>query len=118
MINIALNLVKSENLAWQERKAESFTVTPLHSGSFRLGYRNSKLYGGTKGLDGGNGISLGTAVAISGAAASPNMGYHSSPVVTFLLALFMSGWDGGLEIRVKRAIGPFESAALYSQWGL
>ena len=29
----------------------------------------------------GGGITLGTAVAISGAAASPNMGYHSSPVV-------------------------------------
>ena len=94
VVNMALNLVKGENLAWQERKAESFTVTPLHSGSFRLGYRKSKLYGGTKGLDGGNGISLGTAVAISGAAASPNMGYHSSPVVTFLLALFnvRLGW--------------------------
>jgi Patatin-like phospholipase len=94
VINIALNLVKGENLAWQERKAEPFTVTPLYSGSFRLGYRRSDLYGGTKGLDGGNGISLGTAVAISGAAASPNMGYHSSPVVTFLLALFnvRLGW--------------------------
>jgi hypothetical protein len=33
-------------------------------------------------------------MAISGAAASPNMGYHSSPVVTFLLALFnvRLGW--------------------------
>ena len=94
VINTALNLVKGENLAWQERKAESFTVTPLHSGSFRLGYRKSNQYGGTKGLDGGDGISLGTAVAISGAAASPNMGYHSSPVVTFLLALFnvRLGW--------------------------
>jgi hypothetical protein len=94
VINIALNLVKGENLAWQERKAESFTVTPLYSGSFRLGYRKSNLYGGRQGPDGGNGISLGTAVAISGAAASPNMGYHSSPVVTFLLALFnvRLGW--------------------------
>ena len=94
VVNIALNLVKGEDLAWQERKAESFTVTPLHSGSFRLGYRRSNQYGGRKGPDGGDGISLGTAVAISGAAASPNMGYHSSPVVTFLLALFnvRLGW--------------------------
>lgn len=35
----------------------------------------------------GNGISIGTAMTISGAAASPNMGYHSSPVVTYLLTL-------------------------------
>jgi hypothetical protein len=42
----------------------------------------------------GRRISLGTAVAVSGAAASPNMGSHSSPVVTFLLALFnvRLGW--------------------------
>jgi hypothetical protein len=40
------------------------------------------------------GISLGTAMAISGAAASPNMGYHSSAGVTFLMALFnvRLGW--------------------------
>jgi hypothetical protein len=91
---MTLNLVKGENLAWQERKAESFTTSPLHAGSYRLGYRKSHLYGGMKGLDGGDGISLGTAVAISGAAASPNAGYHSSPVVTFLMALFnvRLGW--------------------------
>ena len=34
------------------------------------------------------GLSLGTALAISGAAASPNMGYNSSPLVTLMLALF------------------------------
>lgn len=86
VINITLNLVKGENLAWQQRKAESFTVTPLYSGNYRLGYRRSRDYGGE--------ISLGTAVAISGAAASPNMGYHSSPALTFLMTLFNArlGW--------------------------
>src|SRR6266436_4614901 len=75
-------------LSWQERKAEPFTVTPLHCGSSYLGYRETKGYGDP------NGISLGTAVAISGAAASPNMGYHSSPAITFLMALFnvRLGW--------------------------
>ena len=94
VVNMTLNLVKGANLAWQERKAESFTASPLHAGSYRLGYRHAHLYGGRKGLDGGDGISLGTAVAISGAAASPNAGYHSSPVVTFLMALFnvRLGW--------------------------
>ncbi|MGA2049552.1 MAG: patatin-like phospholipase family protein [Terracidiphilus sp.] len=41
-----------------------------------------------------NGISLGTAVAISGAAASPNMGFYSQPALAFLLTLFdvRLGW--------------------------
>ena len=45
----------------------------------------------------GGGITLGTAVAISGAAASPNMGYHSSPVVGFIMTLFnarLGSWLG------------------------
>jgi hypothetical protein len=95
VVNIALNLVRGGRLAWQERKAESFTVTPLHAGSYRLRYRRSREYGGRKDIDGKTeGISLGTAVTISGAAASPNSGYHSSPVVTFLMALFnvRLGW--------------------------
>src|ERR1700716_1780652 len=49
-VNITLNLVEpiSNRLAWQERKAESFTVTPFHSGSFRLGYRRSDKYASVK----------------------------------------------------------------------
>jgi hypothetical protein len=100
IVNMALNLVSGSNLAWQQRKAESFTVSPLHAGNVRLGYRRieykdappeeseRRFYGGR------TGISLGTAVTISGAAASPNMGYHSSPVIGFLLSLFnvRLGW--------------------------
>lgn len=88
ILNLTLNLVSTNKLAWQERKAEPFTVSPLHSGNSRLGYRNSAEYGGP------DGITLGTAMAISGAAASPNMGYHSSPAITFLLTLFnvRLGW--------------------------
>ena len=89
VVNIALNIVRSHRLAWQERKAETFTVSPLHSGNFWLRYRRSRYYGGD------NGISLGTAFTISGAAASPNMGYMvSSPLVSFLMAMFnvRLGW--------------------------
>jgi hypothetical protein len=90
VVNCALNLVNGAELAWQERKAEPFTVTPLHSGCARLGYRRSEEYGRRD----SRAISLGTAMAISGAAASPNMGYHSSPLVTFLMTLFNArlGW--------------------------
>jgi hypothetical protein len=102
IINTTLNLVSSTNLAWQERKAAPFTFSPLHAGTgssafgagaFRRTYRvdKEKAYGaGT----GGSGLTLGTAMAISGAAVSPNMGYNSSPGVGFLMTLFnvRLGW--------------------------
>ena len=94
VINIALNLVRGTNLAWQQRKAQSFTVSPMHCGSFasHLGYRPASRYGTNSGV--GKAITIGTAMAISGAAASPNMGYHSSPTVAFLLTFFnvRLGW--------------------------
>jgi Patatin-like phospholipase len=86
VINGALNVVRGQQLAWQERKAQSFTMSRLHCGSFKIGYRPSAQYG--------RGITLGTALAISGAAANPNMGYHSSPVLGLLMTLFnvRLGW--------------------------
>jgi hypothetical protein len=88
VVNMALNLVAGEKLAWQERKAESFTASPVHCGSLNLGYRPTGEYAGPRGM------TLGTAVGISGAAASPNMGYHSSPPMAFLLTFFnvRLGW--------------------------
>lgn len=84
IVNMALNVLDSrERLSWQERKAASFTATPLHCGGWLTGYRDTWNYGGREG-----GISAGTAVAISGAAANPNMGYHSSPAMTFLMTVF------------------------------
>jgi hypothetical protein len=89
VVNMTLNLVGGERLAWQQRRAASFTATPLHSGSLFVGYRRTHDYGGK------NGIKLGTAVAASGAAASSNMGYFSPSVfVTFVLTFFNArlGW--------------------------
>ncbi|HYP07455.1 MAG TPA: hypothetical protein VER03_14575 [Bryobacteraceae bacterium] len=88
IVNMTLNLVKGQNLAWQQRKAAPFTSTRLHTGSCRLGYRTSTEYGGK------DPISLGTAVTVSGAAASPNMGYNSSPLLTIVMMLFNArlGW--------------------------
>jgi hypothetical protein len=59
-------------------------------------YIDTSLYGGKepdlrfnrKRDEAAVGISLGTAMTISGAAASPNMGYHSSPATAFLLTMF------------------------------
>lgn len=117
VINSALNLIGGKNLAWQNRRAASFTMTPLYCGSWPLGYRQSNEYSRNESpgrcrhlrycnkfaescgsIDKcelpGKAIRLGTAMAISGAAANPNMGYYSSPVVTFLMSLFniRLGW--------------------------
>jgi hypothetical protein len=88
VLNLTLNLVQGSRLAWQERKAAPFVVTPMHAGSYYLGYRESRNYGGK------DGISIGTAAAISGAAVSPNMGYSSSPITALLLTFFnvRLGW--------------------------
>jgi hypothetical protein len=88
VLNLTLNIVRGGRLAWQERMAAPFSVTPLHTGSYYLGFRHSRDYGGK------DGISIGTAAAISGAAVSPNMGYSSSPVIAILLTIFnvRLGW--------------------------
>ena len=91
IINTTLNLVNGSKLAWQQRKAESFSMSPLFCGSWLEGYRRSSLYGGP------GGVTVGTAVTISGAAANPNMGYSSSPVLGFLMAMFnlrLGAWLG------------------------
>ena len=116
LINATLNVIKSKELAWQERKAESFTMSRLHCGSWHVGYRSSAQYG--------EGITLGTALAISGAAANPNMGYHSSAVVGFLMTLFnvrLGWWLGNPGPRGDKtwrragpgyAVGPLFSEAI------
>jgi hypothetical protein len=88
VVNISLNVVEAKRLAWQERKAEPFTVSPRYCGSAFKGFRPSSEYAGP------GGISLGTAMAISGAAVSPNMGYYSSPSIALLLTFFnvRLGW--------------------------
>jgi hypothetical protein len=103
-VNMALNIVDGDNLAWQERKAESFVATPLHCGNPIVGFAPTAQYGGA------DGMTLGTAMAISGAAASPNMGYHSSRIVGFLMMLFnvRLGWwlgnpRGGAKVYQREA---------------
>ncbi len=96
IINTTINLTAGEELAWQERKANSFFLTPLYygfdpgrmQGAEGRGFRRTFL------ANRGEGITLGTAMAISGAAVNPNMGYHSSPALSFLLTVFNArlGW--------------------------
>lgn len=100
VINVALNAVATRRLAWQERKALPFVLTPLACGSGWLdvgadggpagAYVPAHRYGGLErdlALE-GQGVTLAAAMAVSGAAASPSMGYHSSPATAFLMTLF------------------------------
>jgi hypothetical protein len=111
IICAALNVTHGERLAWQERKAESFVFTPKFCGYEypemkyepdpppEGTFRETKVYAYPQNptsalhLDAG-GVHLGTAISISGAAASPNMGFHTSPPLAFLMTLFdvRLGW--------------------------
>lgn len=102
ILNTSLNVVRGKELALQTRKARSFAFTPLFSGFTRESQDSRKLQSffaatekGASKLPGfKDGITLGTAVAISGAAASPNMGSYSEPALAFLMTLFdvRLGW--------------------------
>jgi hypothetical protein len=100
IVNCALNLGGSSDLALHTRHSAAFTLTPLHCGSAyksrdqqgrerELGYVATESFGHRIG-----GPTLGQAISVSGAAASPNMGYHTSSVTAFLLTLFnvRLGW--------------------------
>jgi hypothetical protein len=94
LVNTTLNLVAGDNLAWQQRKATSFIFGPKYSGydvwpeskKRELKDLETKGYRPTAGYE--DGLSMGTAMAISGAAVSPNMGHFSSPAVSFLMTIF------------------------------
>ena len=82
LVNATLNLVGGRELASAQRSASSFTMSSRLCGSPRTGYRRTETY-----MDGT--LSLGSAVAASGAAVSPTMGTKSvSAPLALLLALF------------------------------
>ena len=108
IFNATLNVSHGEELAWQERKGEAFVFTPRFSG-FDVshgrathartagdrhlssgGYRPTRDYGDPN----SGGVSAGTAVAISGAAASPNQGMQTTAATAFLMTVLdlRLGW--------------------------
>ncbi len=107
ILNTALNASEVVDLDRQDRKAESFIFSPLYCGfdfsmikasadvkakSYDYAYRETKQYAYRDG-----GPTIGTAMAISGAAVNPNQGYHSSAATAFLLTVFnlqMGWWIG------------------------
>ncbi len=102
ILNATLNVTHGQRLGWQERKAESFIFTPKYCGFDYPEMNepgNRKLSEQKGASDGGyhrtqewamreNGVSLGTAIAVSGAPVSPNMGFHTFPPLAFLMTVF------------------------------
>ena len=93
IVNCALNLGGAGDLSVQSRKAANFQFSALHCGSNRPLVRlaDTPAYSGDEERAE---PTLGQVVSVSGAAASPNMGYHSSTPAAFLLTMFnvRLGW--------------------------
>jgi hypothetical protein len=125
IINTTLNVTQGADLGLQERKAESFTFTPLWSGfdfsrrqisvkSTNLSeyaFRRTEEFGEPQ----NHGAFLGTAMAISGAAFNSNAGFHTSPSLAFLLTVFgvRLGWWAGNPRRAEWRLPSPNSGLLY-----
>ena len=86
VINATLNAKSSTHLGRKETLAQSFSFTPLYVGNRDLGYRPAEQYGSDGGAK-ATGLSLGMALAVSGAAASSAMGMYTTKSRAFLLTL-------------------------------
>jgi hypothetical protein len=106
LVNCALNLNTGSELAQQERRGASFVFTPRYCGFEPSHSRddldavardhslNAEGYRPTPGYMYPDGPNVGTAMAISGAAANPNSGYHTSAPLAFLMTILnvRLGW--------------------------
>ncbi|RSL18007.1 patatin-like phospholipase [Edaphobacter aggregans] len=118
IINCTLNVTKSGNLDLQKRRAMNFIFSPVYCGYIRYPSPDEQLDSndplaksgliktdfcsskGTPALsltdsqESSNSITLGSAMAISGGAQSPNEGAHTSPAVAALMtaANVRLGW--------------------------
>jgi Patatin-like phospholipase len=137
ILNAALNITSGAELGYATRRAKSFVFTPLYCGydlifpgegpnRFKLenaycpSYSRTELgrigkpSTGKPAPEPPGRISLGTAMAISGAAASPNMGYFTSPATGLFMTLFdvrLGWWMGN-----SRFPGPWRTSG--PTWGL
>lgn len=82
LVTTTLNLVGGQDLAYQDRKGSSFVLTPDYCGSRETGYAPLPTD------DHKYNLTLGRAMAISGAAIDPNMkDYQSAQLTAFLTVL-------------------------------
>ncbi len=82
LINATLNLPSSESERLRDRRGDFFLFSKGYCGAPSIGYRRTKAW-----TIGGAGIDLATAMAVSGAAVSPQMGLGSKPSLSALLTL-------------------------------
>lgn len=97
IINTTVNMTGGDDLAWQTRRGAAFAFTPTWAGFDAKGSQGDDIgcFRPTSQFAGG--FSLATLMAVSGAAASPNMGYHTSAAVAALLTalnLRLGRWCG------------------------
>jgi len=114
ILNAAINITSGTELGYATRRAKSFVFTPLYCGydvifpgdsenrfklenACELSFSKTDLGRTAESftlMSADDGIALGTAMAISGAAASPNMGYFTSPATGLFMTLFdvRLGW--------------------------
>jgi len=113
LINANIVLVDSRRPKYRGRAGDSFLLSPLYCGSDATGWRRTDLYmkGGWSML-GTRGITLATAMAISGAAANPHTGVAGrgitrNPLVSALMTLLnlrLGYWAPHPE---RESAGPF-----------
>ena len=84
LFNTTLNLVAGQELALKDRKGDSFVLSPWYCGSQTTGYQPLP----DPAADPDPDLTLGRAVAVSGAAADPNMSAARSLAETMLMTVF------------------------------
>jgi len=135
LINTAMNLAAGEDLARQERMAESFILSPLYCGSRSTHYRRVATVMRDLEADEvdpwewqlepqhevpgyARDIRLGAAISVSGAAVNPNAGYRSSPLVRLLMTVLnlrLGLWLGNPKQTEWRRPGPEFSLHLFHE---
>jgi hypothetical protein len=130
ILNAAINITSGTELGYATRRAKSFVFTPLYCGydvifpgdgenrfklenACELSFSKTELGRTAESLtlmSPDDGIALGTAMAISGAAASPNMGYFTSPATGLFMTLFdvrLGWWMGNSRFTPRwKSAGP------------
>lgn len=109
LINACVNLPSSKVPELRDRKADFFLLSPLFCGSGATGYVPTS-------RDPKRGRALAWAMAVSGAAANPQLGTRSSPALAFLLAMLnarLGVWAPNPGKRPFRAFGEVRGPLLW-----
>ncbi|NNG01116.1 MAG: hypothetical protein HKM93_17125 [Desulfobacteraceae bacterium] len=115
IINTTMNVSSKTGVNLKGRKAEFFSITREYAGSRLTGYCRTRIFEKTD-----KDMGLATAMAISAAAAAPNMGRVTVKILTFIMALlnirlgywainpreFQPGVERNLKERVARLLYP------------